>query len=349
MPANKKNFFIALSIFTFIFVGLIVFAVPANSQTGTNLITSFTNGTTYKYDDRDGVETFTSNSNNIVSAEETRKNYGGAASNKLTLDTTKNYTLTYTYTRTSGEVPSIRFVQNRNGRSTIFGYGTGTELNKFAMAGTNSITFKPVQSEGYLEISVANDTKTNFAMTNINLVVVPPVVTPPPQSEIFGPITNNSSKTVIESPSASPFSSSVCPGESVLVGFDLYNVGQNYSKTASLYCRTVPILVSLGPVIKHDKKVIESPGKVTATRTQIDLSSCPDGSVLVGFNLLDMGENYSRIGSLYCREVLSKTNSVQTILWDGLAPYIDTVAPTENEWDDVIYIRSLNNRNYQIP
>ena len=346
MPANKKNFFIALSIFTFIFVGLIVFAVPANSQTGTNLITSFTNGTTYKYDDRDGVETFTSNGNNIVSAEETRKNYGGAASNKLTLDTTKNYTLTYTYTRTSGEVPSIRFVQNRNGRSTIFGYGTGTELNKFAMAGTNSITFKPVQSEGYLEISVANDTKTNFAMTNINLVVVTPVVPPPPQSTILGPITNNLSKMVIESPSASL---SVCPGESVLVGFDLYNVGQNYSKTASLYCRTVPILVSLGPVIKHDKRVIESPGKVTATRTQIDLSSCPDGSVLVGFNLLDMGENYSRIGSLYCREVLSKTNSVQTILWDGTAPYVDTEAPAENEWDDAIYIRSLNNRNYQIP
>src|SRR3989344_4117774 len=180
MSTNQKNFFIALSIFTFIFVGLITFAVPANSQTGTNLITSFTNGTGYPYDAPNGNLTFSSNGNSIT-ATETRRNFGGAASNLLTgLDTTKNYVFTYTYTRSNpnpGDYPNIRFVQTRNGRSAIYGYGTGLELNRSAVVGTNSITFKPYNSQGYIEISVGNGALANFTMTNISLVVVPPTVT----------------------------------------------------------------------------------------------------------------------------------------------------------------------------
>ena len=182
MPKNRKNFFITLSIFTFIFVGLIVFAVPANSQTGTNLITSFTNGTgnpSYPYDAPNGNPTFSSNGNSIT-ATETRRNFGGAASNLLTgLDTTKNYVFTYTYTRSNpnpGDYPNIRFVQTRNGRSAIYGYGTGLELNKSAVVGTNSITFKPYNSQGYIEISVGNGALANFAMTNISLTMVQPTV-----------------------------------------------------------------------------------------------------------------------------------------------------------------------------
>jgi len=39
------------------------------------------------------------------------------------------------------------------------------------------------------------------------------------------------------------------------------------------------------------------------TAAQITESSCPNGSVLVGFNLYNMGSNYSTSGSLYCRPV----------------------------------------------
>ena len=84
MPTNKKNFFIALSVTTFIFVGLIVFAVPVNGQ-GSNLITSFTNGTSYPYDAPNGTKTLTTSGNNINPAIETRGNVGGAVSNKIPL------------------------------------------------------------------------------------------------------------------------------------------------------------------------------------------------------------------------------------------------------------------------
>ncbi len=39
------------------------------------------------------------------------------------------------------------------------------------------------------------------------------------------------------------------------------------------------------------------------TAAQITESSCPNGSALVGFNLYNMGSNYSTSGSLYCRPV----------------------------------------------
>ncbi|OHA17342.1 MAG: hypothetical protein A3C79_03425 [Candidatus Taylorbacteria bacterium RIFCSPHIGHO2_02_FULL_45_28] len=122
-----------------------------------NRVISFSNGSTYPYN------TLSSSGNSITSAIETSANIGGAASNAMTLDTAKTYRVTYTYTPSSGSSPSIRFVSTANGRSTIQG------LNSTALSGTNSVTFTPTSSNGYLEISVGNGVSTSFNMSNVIL------------------------------------------------------------------------------------------------------------------------------------------------------------------------------------
>lgn len=89
----------------------------ALSPTSPNLITSFTNGSSYPYDAPNGTKTLTTSSNNISSAIETRGNVGGAVSNFLSLTTGQQYTLTYTLTQNSGTAPDIRLVSSAGGRS----------------------------------------------------------------------------------------------------------------------------------------------------------------------------------------------------------------------------------------
>ncbi|KKQ06502.1 MAG: NOTCH2 protein [Parcubacteria group bacterium GW2011_GWB1_36_5] len=177
MFTNKKNFFIALSIFTFIFVGFISFTTPVNGQ-GTNLITSFNQGSSYPYDAPSGVKTLTTNGNNINPAIETRGNVGGAVSNELkSIDTSKKYTLTYTFTLNSGTAPDIRLVSGPQGRSN-YTSPQNSGLNIVAQTGTRSYIFTPTFAKGYLEVSVTNGAKTNFKMENISVVVTPlPTVT----------------------------------------------------------------------------------------------------------------------------------------------------------------------------
>ncbi|MFA6273205.1 MAG: LamG-like jellyroll fold domain-containing protein [Candidatus Paceibacterota bacterium] len=292
MFTNRKNFFIILYVITFIFVGLITFAVPVNSQTGTNLITFFVNGSPHSYN------TLNSSGNNIIQAVETSgppNTAGGAVSNPIIyLNEGQPYTLTYTLTLNSGTAPNIRLVSGRDGRSN-YTYPQNSGLNIVAQTGTRSYVFTPTFASGYLEVSVTSGAKTNFSMTNISVVY-------------SGTIKEYTGKYVIESPSSSPFVSSTCLDGSALVGFNLDNMGDNYKKIGSLYCwGTSANLGDLGPVTQHSNKfVVESPN-------QIDLSTCPSGSVLVGFNLDDMGDDYKKTGSLYCREFQGGTVNLETV------------------------------------
>ena len=84
-----------------------------------------------------------------------------------------------------------------------------------------------------------------------------------------------------------------------------------------------------------NKNVIETPwgGSGTSPYTS---SSCPDGSVLVGFNLINVGSNYSIINSLYCRAVLSAADSLPTISWGTAGPVGPEIIEenTLGDWND---------------
>lgn len=142
---------------------------PPALPTPVNLLTAFSQGSSYSYD------TFNTSGNSITSALETTGNIGGAASNALTLDTTKSYKLAYTLTQNSGTAPNIRFVSTGNGRSYIhLNSSGGRALDHAAQAGTQSVTFTPSVSTGYIEISVGSGSKTDFSMSNMSLEVVGP-------------------------------------------------------------------------------------------------------------------------------------------------------------------------------
>jgi len=143
--------------------------IPTPTPTPVNLITSFTQGTAYSYDN------FTKSGNSITSAVESSANIGGAISNRLTLDTSKKYKLTYTLNLNSGTAPNIRFVSGSDGRSSIYLTASNTRaLDQIAQNGTNSVTFTPSKTNGYIEISVGSGSKTDFSMSNISLEEVGP-------------------------------------------------------------------------------------------------------------------------------------------------------------------------------
>jgi hypothetical protein len=136
----------------------------------------------------------------------------------------------------------------------------------------------------------------------------------------FGVITDYANKQVIENPAnvvgdPSQILSSSCPDGSVLVGFNLYNQGDSYSRLGSLYCRTVEL--NLGGSAIYTKLLIENPFGGNANSSQINNSSCPSGFVATGFNILNAGANTSSEGILYCKQVLSakvsSTGQSQTV------------------------------------
>jgi hypothetical protein len=124
----------------------------------------------------------------------------------------------------------------------------------------------------------------------------------------FGSITEYANKQVIENPAnvvgdPTQVSSSSCPDGSVLVGFNLYNQGKNYSRFGSLYCRSAEI--NFGSASIYTKLLIENPFNGGANSSQIEKSSCPTGFVATGFNVLNAGSNTSQEGILYCKQILS--------------------------------------------
>ncbi len=156
----------------------------------------------------------------------------------------------------------------------------------------------------------------------------------------YGSVVEVKNRSVVEYPwggyGTTPFyvGGSSCPDGSILVGFNLYNTGGSYSGQASLYCQAMA--VNLGATTTVQKHVIESPWGAAGNSTQMDASSCPDGSVLVGFNLLNVGKNYSIAGDLYCRQVVSAKSSVSAVSNTGsasisLTDLADTSGPVSGE------------------
>ena len=124
----------------------------------------------------------------------------------------------------------------------------------------------------------------------------------------FGAVVDYKDKIIVENPwggigNSNQITQSSCPIGSVLVGFNLYNQGDNYSQSGSLYCQSVAL--NFGNVTTHVKDVIESPWGGAGSPAQIVSASCPSGSVLVGFNLWNVGDSFSNQSVLYCRQVLS--------------------------------------------
>ena len=115
-------------------------------------------------------------------------------------------------------------------------------------------------------------------------------------SKTMGPIIPVSKNVVETNGTAPDYPESSCPSGSVLVGFSLDDQGKNFSRTGTLYCRTVD--VHLDPVEKFVKYMAE----VTSSYPY-DISTCPLGYALVGFNKENMGKNYNTVGSLYCRKI----------------------------------------------
>lgn len=134
-----------------------------------NLLTSFSQGTSYSYD------ILTTSGSSITGAVESTGNIGGSASNRLTLDTTKQYKLTYTLTKNSGTSPNIRFVSNGDGRGYIHTNANGGRtLDHTAQVGTQTVTFSPSVATGHIEVSVGNGSKTDFTITDVSLVEAGP-------------------------------------------------------------------------------------------------------------------------------------------------------------------------------
>lgn len=164
-----------------------------------------------------------------------------------------------------------------------------TSFKKILSIGTSLLTLLVA---GYLFSSTAN------AQATVN----------------FGRINLETSKYVIEVPNQQANSS--CTDGSLMVGFNLDNVGDNYANTGTLNCRTVTG-ATLGPITAYPLKYL------IEVLDQPENSSCPDGSIMVGFNLDNMGDNYSNTGTLYCRAltgvslqpVVKKANIVVVENW----------------------------------
>src|SRR3989344_6951382 len=115
---------------------------------------------------------------------------------------------------------------------------------------------------------------------------------------------------------------------------------------------------SLGTITSYSRNVIESPwngGTVDVTTSSA--SSCPSGSVLVGFNLHNMGDHYSKTNSLYCRSLtftpitlpnLTASAPIPSTATAGVAQtYTSTIsnignAPTGASFDNFFQTATLN-------
>ncbi len=134
-----------------------------NATLGSNLITSFTNGSTYAFD------TFSTSGNNISSAIETSGNWAGAASNSLNLTAGEIYKCTFDLTYNSGDdTLRVLLVNSANGAATSVVdvvYYTNTN-------GSNVFYFKvkTTDSTSHLQLGTWHSSDViNFSATNITL------------------------------------------------------------------------------------------------------------------------------------------------------------------------------------
>ena len=134
-----------------------------NPTLGSNLITSFTNGSTYVFD------TLSTSGNNISSAIETSGDWAGAVSNSLNLTDGEIYKCTFDLTYNSGDdTLRVLLVNAANGAATSVVdvvYYTNTN-------GSNVFYFKvkTTDSEAFLQLGTWHSSDViNFSATNITL------------------------------------------------------------------------------------------------------------------------------------------------------------------------------------
>ena len=129
---------------------------------GNELITGFTNGSSYPYD------TFTSLGRDISAAIETSGDWGGCASNSLNLTIGEWYKCTFNLQYNSGtDHIQMVFANGPSGASSHRSNNTFTSTN-----GENIMYFKvsATDSGAYLEIGIGEETDViNFSMTDISL------------------------------------------------------------------------------------------------------------------------------------------------------------------------------------
>ena len=129
---------------------------------GNELITGFTNGSSYPYD------TFTSSGRDISAAIETSGDWGGCASNSLNLTIGEWYKCTFNLQYNSGtDHIQMVFANGPSGASSHRSNNTFTSTN-----GENIMYFKvsATDSGAYLEIGIGEETDViNFSMTDISL------------------------------------------------------------------------------------------------------------------------------------------------------------------------------------
>ena len=130
---------------------------------GEELITGFTNGTTYPFD------TFTSSGKNISAAVETSGDWGGCASNTLNLTKGEVYKCTFNLTYNSGD-DTVRVLL----ASTNTGAATSVvdEIYYTNTNGVNEVYFrvKTTDSSSHLQLGTWHESDViNFSVTDISL------------------------------------------------------------------------------------------------------------------------------------------------------------------------------------
>ena len=133
-----------------------------DTTVGSELLTGFTNGTSYPFD------TFTSSGRDISAAIETSGDWGGCVSNAINVTAGEWYKCTFDLTYNSG-TDDIRMAiaNNPSGASTQRSNDTYTSTN-----GTNTMYFRvaTTDSVAYFQIGTGESADViNFSMSNISL------------------------------------------------------------------------------------------------------------------------------------------------------------------------------------
>tara|TARA_R100000501_G_C2533463_1_gene55387 strand:- start:3 stop:560 length:558 start_codon:yes stop_codon:yes gene_type:complete len=129
---------------------------------GSELVTGFTNGTTYSLD------TFTSSGRDISAAIETSGDWGGCVSNSLSVTAGEWYKCTFNLTYTSGtDHIRMTIANGASGASSAQANYVYTSTN-----GANIVYFKIASTDSlaYLQIGTGESADViNFSMSNISL------------------------------------------------------------------------------------------------------------------------------------------------------------------------------------
>lgn len=136
--------------------GQITFDNVSVQEVGENLVTGFTNGTTYAYD------TLTTSGTSITSAITNGSDFAGMVSNPLTYETGETYTVSFKLTLNSGDLPEVMIVHNANGGSTVRSniVVATTGFNEFTLTTTTYGTL-------YLQIRNTNGESSNYSIDNV--------------------------------------------------------------------------------------------------------------------------------------------------------------------------------------